>query len=74
MHWSTNDSSLIGTVIPTIKDQGGPGQAARDTAMTNVLLGMSQAPSKRELGATRTTLFIRALRWGRTRGVGRRHG
>jgi hypothetical protein len=39
MHWTTNDSYLIGTVIPGAKDP--PGQAARDAAMANTLLGMA---------------------------------
>jgi hypothetical protein len=39
MHWSNNDTYLIGTVIPTTL--GGGGQAQRDADMTNVLLGMT---------------------------------
>jgi VPDSG-CTERM motif len=39
MHWSTNDPYLIGTVIPGLNGNGG--QAARDAAMTNTLLGMA---------------------------------
>ena len=47
MHWSTNDTYLIGTVIPGLTGNGG--QAARDAAMTNTLLNMA-APFRRELG------------------------
>lgn len=39
MHWSTNDAYLLGTVIPGLNGNGG--QAARDAAMTNTLLGMA---------------------------------
>ena len=39
MHWSTNDPYLIGTVVPGLNANGG--QAARDAAMTNTLLGMA---------------------------------
>jgi VPDSG-CTERM motif len=42
MHWSTNDPYLIGTVIPGTLNGG---QAVRDAAMTNTLLGMA-APSQ----------------------------
>ena len=59
MHWSTNDSSLIGTVIPTIKGQGGQGQAVRDTAMTNVLLGMSHGAQQGTWGDHNNPLYSR---------------
>jgi hypothetical protein len=39
MHWSTNDTYLVGTVIPGIL--GNNGLAQRDADMTNTLLGMS---------------------------------
>ena len=59
MHWSTNDSSLIGTVIPTITGQGGQGQADRDTAMTNVLLGMVHGDQQGTWGDNNNPLYSR---------------
>jgi VPDSG-CTERM motif len=56
MHWSTNDSYLIGTVIPGVL---GSGQAARDAAMTNTLLGMATPSQTGTWGDTSDPLYSR---------------
>lgn len=57
MHWSTNDSNLIGTVIPGIVGNGG--QAIRDAAMTNTLLNMSHGAQSGTFGDKNNPLFSR---------------
>jgi hypothetical protein len=62
MHWSTNDDYLIGTVIPGIL---GSGQAARDAAMTNTLLGMTLGDQTGTWGSTSDPLYSRTT-WDTT--------
>ncbi len=59
MHWSNNDSNLIGTVIPGITGQGGNGQADRDALMTNVLLGMVHGAQAGTWGNNNDPLYSR---------------
>lgn len=59
MHWSTNDTYLIGTVIPTITGVGGQGQAERDAAMTNTLLGMAGHTQQGTFGDSNNPLYSR---------------
>ena len=58
MHWSTNDPYLIGTVIPGLNGQGG-GQAVRDAAMTNTLLGMATQSQAGTWGDPNDPLYSR---------------
>lgn len=62
MHWSTNDQYLIGTVIPGIQGQGGQGQAERDAAMTNTLLGMA-TPSQAGTWGDKTNPLYSRTTW-----------
>jgi hypothetical protein len=57
MHWSTNDAYLIGTVIPGSLSP--PGQAARDAAMTNTLLGMAAGAQTGTWGSSADPLYSR---------------
>ena len=57
MHWSTNDPNLIGTVIPGL--EGNNGQAARDAAMTNTLLGMANSSQTGIWGDPNDPLYSR---------------
>jgi hypothetical protein len=61
MHWSTNDSYLIGTVIPTLEGNGG--QAQRDADMTNTLLNMSHTAQQGVFGDKTNPLYSRTT-WG----------
>jgi len=61
MHWSTNDTYLIGTVIPTTL--GGGGQAQRDADMTNTLLGMVHGAQQGTWGDQNNPLYSRTT-WG----------
>lgn len=63
MHWSTNDDYLIGTVIPGLTGNGG--QAARDAAMTNTLLGMATPSQDGTWGDTNDPLYSRTT-WDTT--------
>jgi VPDSG-CTERM motif len=63
MHWSTNDDYLIGTVIPGLT--GGGGQAARDAAMTNTLLGMATPSQTGTWGDADNPLYSRTT-WDTT--------
>src|SRR5262245_19800587 len=58
MHWSTNDANLIGTVIPGLQGQGG-GQAVRDAAMTDTLLGMAGGSQQGTWGDKDDPLYSR---------------
>ena len=55
MHWSTNDQYLVGTVIPGLTGNGG--QAARDAAMTNTLLGMAGGTQTGTWGDSNNPLY-----------------
>jgi hypothetical protein len=63
MHWSTNDDYLIGTVIPGLTGSGG--QAARDAAMTNTLLGMATPSQTGVWGDADNPLYSRTT-WDTT--------
>ena len=63
MHWSTNDNYLIGTVIPGLTGSGG--QAARDAAMTNTLLGMATPSQTGVWGDADNPLYSRTT-WNTT--------
>lgn len=56
MHWSTNDPYLIGTVIPGALIGG---QAVRDAAMTNTLLGMATPSQTGTWGDKNDPLYSR---------------
>ena len=56
MHWSNNDPYLIGTVIPGTLNGG---QAVRDAAMTNTLLGMATPSQAGTWGDQNDPLFSR---------------
>ena len=62
MHWSLNDQYLIGTVIPG--DNTG-GQAVRDAAMVNVLLGMGTPAQQGTWGSSSNPLYSRTT-WNTT--------
>src|SRR6266536_4735815 len=49
---------LVGTVIPGL--QGNGGQAARDAAMTNTLIGMTTLGSQKGLGTSANPLYSRS--------------
>ena len=63
MHWSTNDTYLIGTVIPGLTGNGG--QAARDAAMTNTLLNMATPSQTGTWGDKSDPLYSRTT-WDTT--------
>ena len=57
MHWSTNDTHLIGTVIPGLVANGG--ETARAALMTNNLLAMAAPSQAGTWGDTNDPLYSR---------------
>jgi hypothetical protein len=57
MHWSTNDTYLIGTVIPGLVANGG--ETARAALMTNNLLAMAAGSQTGTWGDTNNPLYSR---------------